>query len=34
MISKKAKKIFTIVIIIAGLSLIVGSILPFLPFFQ
>jgi len=34
MISKKAKKIFTIVIIIAGLSLIVGSILPFLSFFQ
>jgi hypothetical protein len=30
MISKKAKKIFTIITIIAGLALLLGSILPFI----
>jgi hypothetical protein len=30
MISKRAKKIFTIITIIAGLALLLGSILPFI----
>jgi len=34
MISKKGKKIFTIVIIIAGLALLIGAILPYIIYAQ
>jgi len=30
MISKRAKKIFTVITIIAGLALLLGSVLPFI----
>lgn len=33
MISKRGKKIFAIVTIIAGVALLLGSVIPFLPFF-
>ena len=33
MISKRGKKIFTVVVIIAGLALILSSILPFIALF-